>query len=190
MSATEPPLVEVKVANPVTYFRRWWTKVMSKEGVSLSFKIHPITAVLMVTAISLVAFSAGRYSINIPFLNYTILPTPTATPTPEPIWKQTAFTGKLQFSVTTNKYFLVTTSSEAITLDNESNLELLTLIGKRILAIGEYNKTARVLKITDAKDLEVLSKTPIPIPTIEPSPTPTTPPSETPLDSPSPSPLE
>lgn len=186
MSTTEPPLVEVKVANPVTYFRRWWSKVMSKEGVSLSFKIHPITAVLMVTAISLVAFSAGRYSINIPFLNYTVLPTTPSEsegkPTSEPIWKQTAFTGKLQYSVTTNKYFLVTTSSEAITLDNESNLELLTLIGKRILAVGEYNKAEKLLKITDAKDLEVLSKTPIPIPTVEPS--------ETPLDSPSPSPLE
>lgn len=188
MSPTEPPLVEVKVSNPVTYFRRWWERVVSKEGVSFSFKIHPITAVLMVTAISLVAFSAGRYSINIPFLNYTTFPTTTATPTSEPIWKQTAFTGKLQFSVTTNKYFLVTTSSEAITLDNESNLELLTLIGKRILAVGEYNKSEKLLKITDAKNLEILSKTPIPIPTIEPTPTSLA--SETPLASPGLSPLE
>jgi len=182
MSATEPPLVEVKVTNPVTYFRRWWSKVMGKEGVWFSFKIHPITAVLIAATISAVAFGAGRYSINIPFLNYEAVPT--ASPFEASakgggsVWKNTAFTGKLQFSVTTGKYFLVTTSSEAITLDNESNLELLTLIGKRILAVGEYNKGEKLLKITDAKDLEVLSKTPIPIPT------------QTPLDSPSPSPLE
>ena len=50
------------------------------------------------------------------------------------------------------------------------NLDLLTLVGKRIFAIGQYNKTERLLKVFDVKDLEVLSKTPVPIPTIEPTP--------------------
>lgn len=170
---TEPPLVDVKVTNPVTYLRRWWEKVMGKEGVYLSFRIHPITAFLIVFGFTVGIFGAGRYSINIPFLKYESQETSKPSPTNQPIWKETAFTGKLQLSLTSNKYFLITTSSEAITLDVPDNLDLLTLIGKRIFAIGEYNKTERLLKVFDVKDLEILSKTPIPIPTLEPTPLPT-----------------
>jgi len=171
MSTSEkiPPMVDVKVTNPVTYFKLWWEKVMGKEGVYFSFRIHPITAFLIVFGFSAGVFSAGRYSVNIPFLEYEVIETPKPTTSPVIVWKETGFTGKLQFSETENKFFLLTTSSEAITLSVPESLDLSSLIGKRIFAIGEYNKSIRLLKITDAKDLEVLSKTPIPIPTIEAS---------------------
>jgi len=45
MPTTEPLLVDVKVTNPVTYLRRWWEKVIGNEGISLSVKIHPLTAI-------------------------------------------------------------------------------------------------------------------------------------------------
>ena len=166
-SLQEPPLVDVKVTNPVTYLRRWWDRVMGKEGVYFSFRIHPITAFLIAFGFATAFIGVGRYSINIPFLKYQVLPTIKPTTSAEVIWKETAFTGKLQLSLTTNKYFLITTSSEAITLDVPSNLDLITLVGKRIFAIGQYNKTERFLKVFDIKDLEVLPRTPVPIPTIE-----------------------
>lgn len=165
-----PPIVTI--TNPVTYLKLWWQRVMEKEGVYFSFRIHPITAFLIVFAFSAGLFGAGRYSVNIPFLKYEPLETIKPSSTPKVEWKETAFTGKLQLSSTTNKYFLITTSSEAITLDVPNNLDLETLIGKRIFAIGNYNKNERLLKVADVKDLEVLPKTPIPIPTIDPSPTP------------------
>lgn len=164
-STTEPPIIEVR--NPVTYLRLWWQKVMGKEGVDFNFKIHPVTAFLIAFGLGTGLFGAGRYSVNIPFLKYETISTAKPSPTTVAVWKETAFTGKLQLSLTTNKYFLITTSSEAITLDVPDNLDLLTLIGKRIFAIGEYNKTERLLKVADIKDLEILSKTPVPIPTIE-----------------------
>lgn len=164
----EPPLVVVN--NPVTYIRIWWQKVMGKEGIDLSFRIHPITAVLMVAVASTIGFGAGRFTIpdgvEIPFLrfNNAVVASPSAAPSS---WKETAFIGKLQYSVTTSKFFLITTSSEAITLDTPNNLDLLTLVGKRIMAVGEYNKIEKKLKVFDAKDLEVLPKSPVPVPTIE-----------------------
>ncbi len=164
----EPPLVVVN--NPVTYIRIWWQKVMGKEGIDLSFRIHPITAVLMVAVASTIGFGAGRFTIpdglEIPFLrfNNAMVVSPSAAPSS---WKETAFIGKLQYSVTTSKFFLITTSSEAITLDTPNNLDLLTLVGKRIMAVGEYNKIEKKLKVFDAKDLEVLPKSPVPVPTIE-----------------------
>lgn len=177
---TEPPLVTV--TNPVTYLRRWWEKVMGKEGVYFSFRIHPITAFLIAFGLTAGIFSIGRYSVNIPFLEYEVEGTAKPSPTSEPVWKETAFTGKLQYSPLGLKYFLITTSSEAITLSVPNNLNLFTLVGKRIFAVGEYNKQTKVLKVVDVKDLEILSTTPIPIPTIEATPTTTSSPSPTSTD--------
>lgn len=178
-SNTEPPLITV--TNPVTYLRLWWQKIMSKEGVDFNFKIHPVTAFLIAFGLGAGLFGAGRYSVNIPFLKYEANPTTKPTPTPVVEWKETAFSGKLQYSVTTQKYFLITTSAEAITLEVPDNLDLLTLIGKRIMAVGEYNKSSKLLRVSDAKDLEVLSKTKEPIPTIIPTAVPISTPSATPI---------
>ena len=190
MATPEKPLVEVKVTNPVTYLKNWWSKVMGKEGIDFSFRIHPVTAVAMAVAIALVSFGAGRFSINIPFLKYEVVNSPVPTPTPA-VWKETAYTGTLQFSKSTGKFYLmVTSSSELITLEVPENIDLTNYIGKRILAIGNYNKSKKILEVTDAKTLEVLPKTQVSIPTTAPtlsqSPEPTT--SPTPEPSPSASP--
>lgn len=139
---------------------------MGKEGVDFNFKIHPVTAFLIAFGLGAGIFGAGRYSVNIPFLKLVTIPTIKPSPIIESIWKETAFTGKLQFSANTQKYFLLTTSSEAITLDVTGNLDLFKLVGKRIMAVGEYNKSIKLLKVMDVKDLEVLPNTPVPIPTI------------------------
>lgn len=185
---TEPPLITV--TNPVTYLRLWWQKVMNKEGVDFNFRIHPVTAFLIAFGLGAGLFGAGRYSVNIPFLKYNSGIITTSTPSPVAVWKETAFTGKLQYSVTTQKYFLITTSSEAITLSVPTNLDLLTLVGKRIMAVGEYNKEQKLLKVSDAKDLEILPKTPIPIPTIEPTIQPTPSPTVIPNTSEIPTPTD
>ena len=173
----DPPLVDVKVTNPIVYIKNWWARVMGKEGVYFSFRIHPITAFLTAFGFAAAIFGVGRYSVNIPFLKYEVLPTTIASL--EAIWKETAYTGKLQYSVTGDKFFLITTSSEAITLSVPEGLDLMALVGKRIFAVGEYNKTERLLKVTDVKDLEILPATPIPIPTRSPTSTPTPTPTPT-----------
>ena len=178
-SNIEPPLITV--TNPVTYLRRFWDKVMGKEGAYFSVRIPPITAFLIAFGFTAGVFSIGRYSVNIPFLKYQNLEPIIPTASAEAVWKETAYTGKLQYSVNNQKYFLLTTSSEAITLEVPDNLDLLTLVGKRIMAVGKYDKITKLLKVSDAKDLEVLSKTKEPIPTLVPTFTPTSTPSATPV---------
>lgn len=172
----DPPLVSVKVTNPITYIKRWWAKIIGNEGVEFYFRIRPLTAFIIAAIIAGAAFGVGGFVFSPPVAS------PTLTPTPAPeAWKETAFTGKLQFSQITNKYFLVTTTSaEAITLEVPDNINLEELVGKRIFASGQYNKSLRILKVADAKDMEVLPKTPVPIPTN----------SSTPIASPSPTPGE
>ena len=97
-------------------------------------------------------------------------------------WKDTALKGTLTKSNTTPvKFYLVTTSTEAVTLEVPVGFNLITLVGKRILAVGTYNSKDKVLEVEDIQDLEVLSTTPVPIPTSPPTPIPTPSPSPTPM---------
>ncbi len=173
---TDPPLVDVKVTNPIEYIKIWWNRIIGNEGVDFSFHIKPLTAIAISIAIASIGFGLGRFAIpaiNLPFLKINTYPSPSSTPTTSEVWKETAFTGTLQYTSATNRYFLITTSSsEAITLDVPSNIDLNELIGKRIFAAGNYNKSTRILVVVDTKSLEVLPKSPIPVPTLTPTPTP------------------
>ncbi len=167
VSQSDPPLVDVKVTNPVTYFKKVWAKIIGNEGVDFRFHIKPLTAILIAVVIASIGFGVGGVVVE----DDKVTASPTSSP--QNIWKETAYTGVLQYSETKNTYFLLTSSSaEAITLTVPDIVNIEALVGKRILAVGDYSKSTKILKITDIKDLEILSKTPIPIPTITSSPTP------------------
>ncbi|MFC1625436.1 hypothetical protein ACFL1Q_00135 [Patescibacteria group bacterium] len=176
----DPPLVDVKVTNPITYLKKWWNKVIGNEGVEFRLRVKPLTAIAISLVIFTVAFGLGRVVLpfKIPFFEQAVEVKETPTPAPE-IWRDTAYTGKLQYSEATNKFYLVTTSAEAITLDVPYGLDLMDLVGRRVLAAGSYNKTEKLLKVADAKNMEVLPKSPEPIPTSLPTPTSTVSPTPT-----------
>ncbi len=168
----DPPLVDVKVTNPVTYLKKWWNKVIGNEGMEFRFRVKPLTAIAISLVVVTVAFGLGQ-------VDPTITTKPIPTPTPE-VWRETAYTGILQFSDITGKYYLVTTSSEAITLDVPENFDLKDLVGKRVFAAGKYNKAEKMMIVSDASDMEVLSKKPVSIPLLSPTPTMTATPSAQP----------
>jgi len=186
---SDPPLLDVKVTNPLTYIKRWWQRIIGNEGMEFRFRIRPLTAIAIAVIVSSMAFGVGRFVLpaNLPFFKY--LPEPPSLPTLNP-WRETAFTGTVQFSPLTQRYYLITSSSEAITLTVPQNIDLKEFINRRIFAAGKYNRSTRTLLVADASDLEVLPKKPIPIPTTpRPTPTPTpTPASNAASPSPSPSP--
>src|SRR3989344_7099212 len=162
----EPPLVALRVTNPIVYIKKWWKSVLGNEGIDFRFRIRPLTAIAIAAVIASIGFGVGNFVLpyKLPFFEYAT-PKPTSTPKPEE-WKETAYIGTLKYSETTEKFFLVTSSSaEAITLEVPDNLNLSTLVEKRIITAGNYSKAKRILVVTDAKDTEVLPKSPVPIPT-------------------------
>ena len=176
---TEPPLVDLKVTNPVTYIKRWWSKIIGNEGMEFRFRIHPLTTIAIAFVVTSLTLGIGKFALSatIPFLKYEklegILVTDTPkipTITPDP-WRETAFTGTLQYSGPIKKYYLITTSSEAIALEVPVNIDLKDTVGKRIFAAGNYNKITRTLVVASASDLEVLPKKPSTFPTVIPTPT-------------------
>ena len=170
----DPPLVSLQVTNPVTYLRIWWKKIVGNDGIDFSFRIRPLTAVFMTATITLIltgaGYSLGKIAVPIPEPLDKYIPKIIPSPTPI-VWRETAFSGSLKFTESTKRYYLVTTSSEAITLQVPENIDLSKFVGKRIMASGNYNKGTRILVVSDAQDLEVLPTKAVTIPTLIPTPT-------------------
>lgn len=164
-SSDYPPMVSLQVTNPVTYLKLWWKKVMSGEGIDVKFRVHPITAIVLALIICGAGFGLGRltFPADSPIVRYVpkLGPTPTSSP-----WKEEAYTGIVQKTYSTGKYYLLTNGSIAISLNFPANVNPEKLIGKRILAVGKYNKLEDVLYVVDASDLELLPEDANPVPTI------------------------
>jgi hypothetical protein len=57
----DPPLISLEVTNPVTYFKIWWKKVMSNEGIDFRLRVKPLTAIAIAVAIFSLTFGLGGY---------------------------------------------------------------------------------------------------------------------------------
>ena len=174
--SSDPPIVDLKVRNPVTYIKNWWKKIIGNEGVEIKIKVRPITTLLIVALVLTGTYGLGiitAFLAKIPMIK-DVLPTPfpiqTPTPTMSP-WKETAISGTLRYSTVTGKYYLTTSSAEAITLEIPALVDAARLVGKKIFAVGKYNKTTDVLIVADVTGLAILPTSPLPIPTFTPTPT-------------------
>ena len=185
----EQPLVKLQVTNPIRYLKSWWKRVIGNEGMEFRFRIKPLTAIAITIIIVTVSFGIGNFRLpfKIPFFTYYSVDEATPTPTADPT-RETAFTGTLRFTSTSGKYYLLTSSSEAIKLDAPENIDLSELIGDRVFATGVYNEVTRTLSITDSTNMEVLPVKVVPVPTLSPSPTPTPSPTPSPVPTDPPSP--
>ncbi len=183
VNTTNPPdLLNVKITNPLVYIKYWWKRIMANEGVDLRLRVKPITAIAFAIVAFSLAFGLGGvvFPFAFPWLKINNGTVATPTPTPE-IWKDTALKGTLTKTNTVPiKFYLVTTSTEAVTLEVPVGFNLITLVGKRILAVGTYNSKDKVLEVEDIQDLEVLPAIPVPIPTSASTPTPSPNPTPTP----------
>ena len=185
VNTTNPPdLVNLKVTNPLVYIKYWWKRIMANEGIDMRFRMKPLT----VFGVALIAFSLafGLGGVVLPtffpWMKINDGTVATSTPTPQPeLLKDTALKGTLTKTNTNPpKFYLITTSTEAVTLEVPVGFNLTSLVGKRILAVGSYDSKNKVLEVEDIQDLEVLSTTPVPIPTTTPTPKPTETPSPVP----------
>jgi hypothetical protein len=74
---------------------------------------------------------------------------------------ETALKGTLKKTTSVPiRFFLLTSSDEAVTLQAPDYITLDKLIGRRILATGNYSQKQKLLIIQDVQDLEVLPTTP------------------------------
>lgn len=163
----EPPLVDLKVTNPLTYIKSWWKRIIGNEGIDFRFRIKPLTAIAISVIILTVTMGIGRFvfPFKIPFFIYT---SEEGAATSDKVdYRDAAFTGELRHAFLTNRYYLTTSSSEAINLQVPDNVDLKDFVGRRIFAIGKYQEETRTLLVTDAANLELLPSEAETIPTVE-----------------------
>jgi len=168
----DPLLVDLKVTNPIVYVKAWWKRIIANEGVDFRFRIRPLTAMAIAAIVAAGGFGLGRLAIPEPITRYIPILAPSSSPNP---WRETAFTGILHFTQANQKYYLITSASEAITLDVPHNVNMSQLVSRRILAVGKLNTQTGILVVTDASDLEILPAQVVPVPTTLPSPSPASP---------------
>jgi hypothetical protein len=163
-SADDEPLVNLTVQNPIANLKRWFEKILGREGIDIRLKIHPLTAISIAAVIALGSFGLGWITQNAFVKEYL----PYIAPTPTPIEVSTidtAFTGVVRYSTQFDRYYLERVTGETVSLSAPSNISLSKLVGKRILAVGVFNINTKVLEVTDASDLEILPLSPSPVPT-------------------------
>lgn len=194
---TEPPLVDLKVSNPVTYIKSWWKRIIGNEGMELTFRIRPLTAIAIAVIALTITLGIGRFELpfTIPYFVYSnkVTPPPADRPSPTNLYRNTGFVGELRYNKTLERYYLITGGSETVNLTVPENIDLTDLIGRRIFAAGVYYLEERSLTVLSAEDLEVLPEEIEPVPTNPPAggsppPTPSPSPTSSPATSPSASP--
>ena len=178
----EPPMVDVKVANPVTYIKSWWNRILGNEGLDIRIKLRPLTAIAITIIVVTVAFGLGKFvfPFKIPFFQYNV----DEIISPNPVFRQTGFTGELKLNRDTNKYFLITSASEAVSLTLPEKVDFSDLLGRRIFAAGKYYPDTGILVVESMEDLEILPKSAEPIPTASSTPEPTIKPTPKPTQEP------
>ena len=189
VNTTNPPdLVNLKITNPLVYIKYWWKRIMANEGIDLRLRARPLTVFGVALICFSLSFGLGGVVLPtfFPWMKIEDIKTSIQTGTPIPvILKDTALKGTLtKTNSNPPKFYLITTSTEAVTLEIPVGFNLTSLVGKRILAVGSYDSKNKVLKVEDIQDLEVLSTTPVPIPTTTPTPKPTETPSPVPTNEP------
>jgi hypothetical protein len=174
----EPPLVDVKVTNPITYIKSWWKKIIGNEGIEIKVKVRPLTAIAISVILITVTFGIGyfKFPFKIPFFEYGVKEESFP---PNTLFRETAFSGTLRYDRLGRKYYLLTETSEAINLLVPKDVDLKEFKDRRIFATGYYYSDTRTLKVESATDLELLPEKAETIPTSTSTSTPATTPEAT-----------
>lgn len=157
----DPPMVDLKVSNPVTYLKNWLKKLLGNEGIDIRIKIKPLTVVafaLAFTAVGGIGFSIGKFFF------------PNSSPI---LHREIKLQGLLQQN--TSGYSLILADSTIYNIKPLSNnLNLESNSGKEVLAKGNLTPEPYQLEISEPVINLTANSTP-PATTATPAPEESTP---------------
>lgn len=133
-----PPVIDLKITNPVTYLKLWWRKIMSGEGISI--RIHPITAILIALSVTGGSFVLGRYMQLRSDLIEKYLPQFAGINSVD-----AAFTGTLYSAE--GLYYVTQAESQSIRL-KPATMNMSPFISQRVFVSGKFDPLTRTLTIT------------------------------------------
>lgn len=133
-----PPIVDLKITNPVTYIKLWWRKVMSGEGISI--RIHPVTAILIAISVTGGSFFLGRYLQLRSDLIEKYIPQFAGINSID-----AAFSGTLYAA--NGQYFLTQGESQAVRI-KPNVTDMSPYLSQRVFVSGKFDPLTRQLNLT------------------------------------------
>lgn len=133
----DPPMVDLKVTNPVTYFKKWVTKFFKNQDIDIHLKIKPfatIGLILAFTTVSGVSFNIGRmfFPNSSPILHRAI-----------------TLQGEVQKSES-GQYYLSLPDNTLWTLrPKATNINLNNVLNKQVLVKGNMTAEANVIEVKE-----------------------------------------
>lgn len=133
----DPPLIDLKVTNPITYLKRWWKRVMANEGVSFSFRIKPLTAIALVLALT----AAGGTGFSVAKIFF---------PNSSPILnREVVYQGTVQ-KTERGQYLLSLPDTSVYTLKPKAtNVNLSKLINRKVLVQGNLTREPNLIEVNE-----------------------------------------
>ena len=58
-TSSDPPLVDIKVTNPITYFKLWLSKFFKNSEMTLTIKLKPATIISIAIALAILLTGTG-----------------------------------------------------------------------------------------------------------------------------------
>lgn len=132
----DPPLIDLKVTNPVSYLKRWWKRMLANEGISLSLKIKPLTAIMLITSFALVFGGTGFGVAKVFF------------PNSSPILKREVLhQGKLIKSG--RSFYLVLSNNETYRLEMPREIDGESMINQPVLLRGNLTREPNLINVKE-----------------------------------------
>ncbi len=153
----DPPLVDVKVTNPVTYLKEWLKRLLKNEGLDLRIKIRPLTFVAFALALT-ASFGTGFNVARVFFPNSSPI-----------LHREVSYQGTVQ-KTENGVFFLSLADNSLYKLTTKSPNALNTLessVNKQALIKGNLGAEAGAI---DVKEATSFSAPVLPPPPITPPP--------------------
>lgn len=164
----EKPVLSVTINNPIKKILYWLDQIRKKQTTTFAIKLSiPLIAL---PVIIFAAFSVGRKSVVLPFIDYQASPTPTIAATPSPVPYSRSGTLKVAKTDSQIKYVLALKNGENVLLSIPKNIDLAKYQNKLVLVTGYYNRQANMITVTEIAEIELISETVIPSPLPSPPP--------------------
>lgn len=154
----DPPMVDLKVTNPVSYFKKWVDHLLKNQDIDIHLRIKPFATIglfLAFAAVGSTTFSIGRYLF------------PNSSPI---LHRQVVYTGTIK-QEGTQSLLVLANSTQWKLKPKASEINLSNLSGRQVVVTGNLNAQPNLIDVSEVIVAENPSPSSVepqlPVPVIE-----------------------
>lgn len=133
----DPPLVDVKVTNPVTYLKKWLARLLKNEGIDIHIKIKPLTVITLGIVLA-TTFGVG---VNVGRIFF-----PNSSPI---LHRSITLQGSIQKSDSGQYYLSLPDNSMWTLRPTNNNINLSDDINKQVMVKGNLTAEQNVIEVKE-----------------------------------------